>query len=141
MGASAPRAFAGPASAKELMVTVSVEGDRVRFEVRGLDKLWALKSELEFPLAHIREVRIDPEPARGWWKGIRFPGTQIPGVLTAGTFYQHGEAIFYDVHDPEQTIVLELDHEHYGRLVIEVDDPPAVTATLQSAIARNPRGG
>jgi len=123
------------------MVKVSIEGGRVRFEMEGWDKLWALRSQLEIPLEHIREVRIDPEPARGWWHGIRMGGTQIPGLLTAGTFYQHEGAVFYDVHDPEGTIVLELDHEHYRRLVIEVDDPQRVAAQLQSAIARPTRGG
>ena len=76
------------------MVEVTVEGDRVRFDVNGWDKMWSLKSRLEIPLAHMTSVRIDPEPARGWWHGFRMPGTQIPGVLTAGTFYQHDGAVF-----------------------------------------------
>lgn len=116
------------------MVEISINGDRARFEVEGWDKLWALKSQLEIPLDHILSVRADPEPARGWWHGVRLPGTQIPGVLTAGTFYQHGGAVFYDVHDPEGTIVLELDHEHYTALVIEVADPSAAVGMLQTAI-------
>ena len=118
------------------MVTISIEGDRVRFDVQGWDKLWALKSQLEIPLAHIQSVRADPEPARGWWHGIRLPGTQIPGVLTAGTFYSSEGAVFYDVHDPENTIVLELEHEHYKRLVVEVEDPARAVSTLQTAINR-----
>ena len=65
------------------MVTVTVQGDRVRFEVEGWDKLWALRSHLEIPLEHILAVRADPEPARGWWHGLRLPGTQIPGLLTS----------------------------------------------------------
>jgi len=117
------------------MVNVVVQGDRVRFEVEGWDQLWALKSQLEIPLAHIRGVRADPEPARGWWHGVRLPGTQIPGLLTAGSFYQSGGFVFYDVHDPERTVVIELDHEHYQRLVIEVANPTDVVATLRSAIA------
>ena len=118
------------------MVRISVEGDRVRFEVEGWDKLWALKSQLEIPISHIRAVRADPEPARGWWHGLRIPGTQIPGILTAGTFYQSDGAVFYDVHDPERTIVVDLNHEHYNRLVIEVENPDAAVALLQSAIAK-----
>jgi hypothetical protein len=118
------------------MVGVTIVGDRVRFDVEGWDKLWALRSSLEIPLAHILTVRQDPEPARGWWHGLRMPGTQIPGVLTAGTFYQHDGAVFYDVHDPERTIVLELEHEHYRRLVIEVEDPHATLTLLQSALTR-----
>jgi hypothetical protein len=118
------------------MVRVSIHGDRVRFEVEGWDKLWAMKSHLEIPLAHIRSVRADPEPARGWWHGVRLPGTQIPGILTAGTFYQSEGVVFYDVHDPENTVVIELDHEHYHRLVIEVEDPPGVVESLRAALTR-----
>lgn len=116
------------------MVRVSFDGDRVRFDVERWDRLWALRSQLEIPLAHISSVRVDPEPARGWWHGIKMPGTNIPGVLTAGTFYGSDGAVFYDVHDPENTIVLELDHEHYRRLVIEVEDPAGVAAILNRAI-------
>ncbi len=116
------------------MVEITLQGDRIRFEVQGWDRLWALKSQLEIPLAHIRSVRMDAEPARGWWHGLRMPGTQIPGLLTAGTFYQLDGAVFYDVHDPERTIVLELEHEHYRRLVIEVSDPVATVRTIENAL-------
>ena len=116
------------------MVNVSIEGDRVRFEVEGWDKLWSLKSQLEIPLLHIVDARVDPEPARGWWHGIKFPGTNLPGVITAGTFYQVEGAVFFDVHDPERTIVIELEHEHYARLVLEVDDPEGVVARIRAAV-------
>ena len=118
------------------MVTISIEGDRVRFEVEGWDKLWALKSQLEIPLAHVLSVRADPEPARGWWHGLRLPGTQIPGLLTAGTFYTSEGFVFYDVHEPDNTIVLELTHEHYKRLVVEVENPASAVALVQSALDR-----
>jgi hypothetical protein len=74
---------------------------------------------------------------------IRFglAGTNIPGLLTAGTFYQHEGAIFFDVHDPERTIVFELEHERYRRLVVEVKDPGAAIARVQEALhQRRPHG-
>ena len=117
------------------MVEISIHGDRARFEVEGWDKLWALRSRLEIPLAHIRSVRVDSEPARGWWHGLKLAGTGIPGVLTAGTFYEHGGVVFYDVHDPERTIVMELDHETYKRLVLEVSSPEAAAALISEAVA------
>jgi hypothetical protein len=116
------------------MVDVTIDGDRVRFEVEGWDKLWSLKSQLEIPVSHIASARVDPEPARGWWHGIKLPGTNLPGVITAGTFYQSEGAVFFDVHDPERTIVIELEHEHYKRLVLEVDDPDAVVARIRAAV-------
>jgi len=118
------------------MVQISIEGDRVHFDVEGLDKLWALRSRLDIPLAHIRAVQIDPEPARGWWHGLRLLGSNIPGILTAGTFYQQGGVVFYDVHDPERTVVLELEHETYKRLIVEVEDPPKARAMIELAIKK-----
>ncbi len=115
------------------MVDVSIENGRVHFEVKGWDKLWSMHSRLEIPLEHIHGVRIDPEPAKGLWHGIRFPGTQIPGLITAGSFYQDGDWVFYDVHSPDNTIVLDLDHEHYKKLVIEVENPFAVVTVLTNA--------
>src|SRR5512141_708467 len=101
------------------MVTVSIDGDRIRFEVESWDKFWALRSHLEIPLAHVKSVRVDPDAARGWWHGLKLMGSYVPGLLTAGTFYQRDGIVFFDVHDPDKTIVLDLDHEVYNRLVIE----------------------
>ncbi len=117
------------------MVKISIEGDRINFEVQGWDKVWTLRSQLSIPLAHVSEVAVDPDAARGWWHGLRLLGTQLPGVITAGTFYEHGGIVFYDVHDPERTIVLELDHERYERLIVEVHDPASAVATIRQAIA------
>ena len=117
------------------MVTISVSGDRIRFDVEGIDRMWALRSQLEIPLSHIRSVSVDPEAARGWWHGIKLWGSNIPGILTAGTFYQNGRVVFYDVHDPERTIVIELDHEHYDRMVVEVEDPEREKIKILRAIS------
>ena len=116
------------------MVQIAVSGGVATFEIQGLDKLWSLKSRLEIPLAHIRGVRADPEAARGWWHGIKAPGTSVPGVLTAGTFYQHGKRVFWDVHNPERTVVIELVDERYDELIIEVADPASAVSLLQGSL-------
>jgi len=118
------------------MVKISIKGDRIHLDVEGIDKMWAVRSHLEFPLSHILAVRVDTEAARGWWHGFRLMGSNIPGILTAGTFYQQGELVFYDVHDPDRTIVLDLDHERYKKLIVEVEDPEKAAAAIQRALSR-----
>jgi len=115
------------------MVDLAIADGKLILHVRGADKLWALKSTLEIPLQHIAAVRADPSVARGWYHGIRMPGTNIPGVITAGTFYQHGQQIFWDVHKPENTIVIELHDERYSELIVEVDDPQAAVEVIRGA--------
>ncbi len=118
------------------MVDLSISDGNLTLHVRGADKLWALKSSLEIPLRHIAEIRADPAIARGWWHGLRMPGTNIPGVITAGTFYQHGERVFWDVHNPDNTIVIELKDEQYKQLIVEVADPKAAVELVKAGMAR-----
>jgi hypothetical protein len=116
------------------MVELSITDGKLILHVRGADRLWALKSSLEIPLRHISSVRADPSAAHGWYHGMRMPGTNIPGVITAGTFYQHGERVFWDVHNPENSIVLELRDERYQELIVEVSNPQVAVEMLKGAI-------
>ena len=118
------------------MVDLSVSGGDLLLHVRGADKLWALKSSLEIPLAHVAAIRADSAAARGWYHGLRMPGTNIPGVLTAGTFYQDGRRVFWDVHNPENAVVIELKDERYNELIVEVADPRAVVEFVKSLLPR-----
>ena len=116
------------------MVDLSIAEGKLMLHIRGADRLWAFKGSLEIPLAHVARVRVDPESARGWWHGIRMPGTNLPGVITAGTFYQDGKRVFWDVHHPEKTIVIDLHDERYNELIVEVDDPEAAVRLIQNAL-------
>jgi hypothetical protein len=116
------------------MVEITLHGDHVHLEVKGLDKLWAFKGHLDIPVAHIRAVRADPTIARNWWIGVKLPGTSIPGVIRAGTFYQADKCIFWDVHNPDNTIVIELHDERYDALVVEVADPQAAVDKIEHVL-------
>ena len=117
-----------------VMVDVRLSGDKLVLNVEGADKLWALKSSLEIPLQHVVSVKADPEAAKGWYHGLRLPGTNIPGVLTAGTFYHDGKRVFWDVHHPEKTIVVELRDERYNQLIVEVADPAAAVNLVSGSL-------
>jgi hypothetical protein len=116
------------------MVDLAIGEGKLTLRVQGADKLWAFKSTLEIPLVHIAGVRADPEIARGRWHGVRMPGTNIPRVITAGTFYQDGKRIFWDVHNPANTVVITLRDERYDELVVEVSDPPAALKMIQDTL-------
>ncbi|OEV01766.1 MULTISPECIES: hypothetical protein [Streptomyces] len=116
------------------MALLRIDGDNLVVVIEGLDKLWAFKSSLTIPLAHVRGATADPgiatEP-----KGIRAPGARVPGLITAGTFHQDGEKVFWDVKDPSKAVVVELADERYARLVIQVDDPRTAVDLVEKALA------
>ncbi|WP_329134635.1 hypothetical protein [Streptomyces sp. NBC_00670] len=115
------------------MALIRIDGDDLIVMIEGLDKLWSFKSSLTIPLANVRGATADPgiatEP-----KGLRAPGSHLPGVITAGTFHQDGEKVFWDVRDPAKAVVIELADERYARLVLQVDDPRAAVALVESAL-------
>jgi hypothetical protein len=122
----------------DAMVELTIYEDRLILHVKGADQLWAFKSTLEIPLRHISGVRADPEIARRWWHGIRMPGTDVPGLITAGTFYQDGKRIFWDVHSPDNTIVISLHDERYNELIVEVADTAAAIKLLRDSLPPSP---
>jgi hypothetical protein len=118
------------------MVDISRDGDRFVFTVRGLHKLWSFRSQLEIPVAHVTGVTVDPEQVGRWWHGVKWLGTDVPGLFAAGTFYYHGELVFWDVRHPDRTIIVSLEDERYRKLIIEVEDPAAATALLRGEGSR-----
>ncbi len=116
------------------MAEVSIDGGDLVVRIEGLDKLWALKSRLVIPLTNVRGATVDPGIVKER-KGIRAPGTHLPGVITAGTFHIDGEQVFWDLRDPDKGVVVELADERYARLVIQVDNPAEVVALIEKACA------
>src|SRR5258708_33835717 len=103
--------------------------------IRGAARFFAFKSQLEVPLEHIAGVDASVPEARDFWHGLKLVGTELPGVITAGSFIQHGEWAFWDVHDPDKAIAIRLKDEHYAKLIIGVDDPAATAREISTAIA------
>jgi hypothetical protein len=117
------------------MVEITIEMDKAIFEVEGWDKLWSLRSRLEIPLSHIKGARADSHPAMGWFDGIKLMGTGLPNIFRAGTFYQDGGFVFWDVLHPEKTIVVDLEHERFQKLVIEVSEPEREVTRINNALS------
>jgi hypothetical protein len=117
------------------MVRIEIEGDTLHVEPQGWHKLWALKTHIDVPVAKVRAVRADPEAARGgFYRGLRLPGTYLPGVITAGTYYKGGERTFWDVRRPEGAIVIELEGARFARLIVEVEDPAYTVRRIETAM-------
>lgn len=114
------------------MNIVTLNATELVVEPQGLDKLWSLTRKLEIPLEHVRGATFDPganhEP-----KGLRAPGLAVPGKWS-GTFHRDGEKSFWNVSTPGETIVIELAHEHFDRLVLTVDKARSVVDSINLAL-------
>ena len=114
------------------MTNVTIDGDKLRISLAGMDRVWALKGDLEIPLASIRSVTVAPPDLKP--QGLRAPGTSLPGVIYAGTWRGRGTKEFWNVRkNREKVLVLDLEGDDYTRVAIEVDDPAALAAEIERA--------
>lgn len=116
------------------MIRVAITNQQLIVEPEGLDKLWAFTRQLRVPLGSIRAATVELyAPARVVF-GLRFPGTHIPGLIKAGTFFEQGQREFWLVHQARQVVVIELEQQSYARLVLEVPDPNALVHSIYQAL-------
>jgi hypothetical protein len=118
------------------MANIELTPTELIVHVQGLDRILAFRSQLAIPLAHVVGATIDPSVVRewgNWWKGVRVLGTHVPGIMTLGNFFEHGHWVFWDVHDPAKAITIDLTHERYAKLVIEVADPASAVTSINQA--------
>ena len=118
------------------MAKVTVEGGKLRVKITGIDRVLALRLEVDVPLAHVRGATVDPQLAEKHpWLGVgSSPATPYPEIRAVRGMLQQADWVFWDVHHADHAIVIELADEHYSRLVIEVDHPQAVVAEIEQAI-------
>jgi hypothetical protein len=115
------------------MVRASIADGTLRLELRGLRKLWVLQRRMEIPLERVRDVRLQPELARAWLNGLRHAPESRLSRPTPGTLSRDGERLFWDVADPDRTIVIAVTGEPYDELVIEVERPDEVLGLIRRA--------
>ena len=111
------------------MVEIKIIGEMVRIELRGLHRLWALKRSLTIRKSGIRSVMLTSKDLRP--APLRCPGTYLPGIIAAGTFYGKGRKEFWDTVFKNQSIEILLNDEKYTRIVVDVNDPLQVIEQLK----------
>lgn len=67
-------------------------------------------------------------------KGLRMPGTAIPGYW-AGTFRKTGEETFFNIKQTSEPVVIQLKDERYTRLVIGVAQPRELVNQINNWVA------
>ena len=110
------------------LASVEVVGDDIVIEPRGFNKAWTLRSKLVVPTSEVTEVRVVEDP-RTLPRGLRLPGTAVPGLITAGSYLKAGEWSFFAMRGGRPVVVIETTGR-YRRIVLETTDPHATVATL-----------
>ena len=118
----------------EPAAVVEVRDGRLHVTLPGAMAVYGLRSRVEVPVEDIAGARVEPV---GWKvvRGLRV-GTQLPGVLTAGTFYRGGgngrDLVAYYRGKPVVVVDIEPGRHRYRRLILEVQDAAATADAIEA---------
>jgi hypothetical protein len=113
--------------------TVKIEGDDLVFELHGVDEFLSIKRSISVPLQHVVSVSTERVPWQPF-KQMRIAGTSLPGVIKDGRFLSSDGMMFFEMHDPDKCITVNLDHERYKKIVFEVEDKEATATQINNAL-------
>jgi pyrimidine deaminase RibD-like protein len=111
------------------MPKLVINPDTVVISLSGLEKAEAFHADLTLPRSAVRSARAVPN-GMDEVRGVRAPGTVVPGTLMVGTWRSADAVTFAACHGRKPALVLELADQVYDRVVIAVDDPQAAVAAL-----------
>jgi hypothetical protein len=103
-------------------------------DLEWYEQLWAvtLDGQISIPLERIERVTT-AEPQSDWAE-IRAPGTFLPGVIKAGTYYSKRGKEFWYVTSDKDYLTLELHDEPYRRIVITIPENIAWAERIDRAL-------
>ena len=115
------------------MARLMVQGPDLMVGLSWLEKLGAFRGNVRVPLHAVRSAQAEPHPWSAL-RGIRAPGTGIPGVIAYGTRRFNGGKDFAAVLGGRPTVRVDLAEESpFARLVVSVADPDSTVAAIRSA--------
>lgn len=114
------------------MAAIEIERGDLIVRLSPLEQLAALRHEVRVPYGAVDAVCVDPDPW-GALRGMRAPGTGIPGVIAYGVRRLTGRRPdFAALYGRGPAVRVELGPgSPYGRLIVSVVDPDATVAALR----------
>jgi len=112
------------------MAHVSIDADLLHVQLEKAEQLGALHGGLDIPLEHVASARTVAD----LWselKGLRAPGTGIPGVIMLGTTRYDGKKDFCAVYKHRPGIVIELRDEAFARVLVSLPETDAQAIATQ----------
>ncbi|HLH67136.1 MAG TPA: hypothetical protein VKV27_15695 [Solirubrobacteraceae bacterium] len=121
------------------MATLTVARDELVVELTPIERLAAFRREVRLSLADVRSVCEEPDPWSAL-RGIRAPGTGIPGVLAYGVRRMTGGAPdFAALHGHGPAVRVECEPgARFSRLLVSVAEPARTVAEIRVRMAARP---
>lgn len=101
------------------MVTLLLDQSQLEIVLSPTERALAMRrASLRLDRSHIEKVQLTDD-AWTWLRGVRAPGTYVPGVVAMGTWRSAGGADFVIVRRGRPAVVIDLDGDtDFQRIVL-----------------------
>lgn len=101
-----------------------VEKDVLKIRLSAVEKILSMHGSLAVNLRDI--VSVGTDMPKQTWKEVRAPGTFLPGLVKAGTYYSGRGREFWCLFRGRQPLRIELRNNSYRRFILGVDSPSVI---------------
>lgn len=127
------------------MATIEIQDRSFVVHIEGYDKVLTMTGSITVPFGHVRAVQARPDLRDLLYMemGSRFRGVQSPGKSIVGLLRspQGAHDVSCDVRDEGRAIAIELDHDVYERIVVDISDESPDEAVRRIEQAIHPAAG
>ena len=111
------------------MARLYAEDGELVLALSGREKVGALHGDIRVPLSAVQDVRVSAKPVREL-RGLRAPGTGVPGLIALGTWRYRGGKDFVALYRRRPAVIVTLRDARFARLLVCADDAQAVAAAI-----------
>jgi len=118
------------------MARLLIEEEDLHLSLGGWEQLGSLHADIRIPLRHITKVEVSENPWR-ILRGMRAPGTGIPGVIMLGTMRRKRKKDFCAIYKRRPAVVVHLRDEAFERLIVTCDKTELMTLRIKESLGPN----
>lgn len=115
------------------MPTLELTNDELIVRLTFWEAVASLHNSIRTPLKNVRGA-TDDEGFRALVLGIRSRGTNVPGLISAGTYRKSGHRHFVFVTRKGHPLSIELPNEKWARIIVGVADARGMAVRINAAI-------
>jgi hypothetical protein len=119
------------------MARLVIESDELVVRLSPLEKLGAARGNVRIPLRAVRNVRATDHPWQEL-RGMRAPGTGLPGVIALCTLRGRGFRDFAAVYKTGPAVVVDAARPPFDRVIVSCVDAAAVAERIGQALPAPP---
>jgi hypothetical protein len=116
---------------------LNLTSDKLTIDLEWYEQLWAFTFTKRFEIPRIHIVSATTDAPQSTWKELRAPGTFLPGVIKAGTYYTDRGKEFWYVTDDKNYLTIELIDEPYRRMIFTLEQSASWAEQINQSLLPN----